>query len=468
MKRLRAAFRQIIGISMDVLTLSRIQYALTIAFHYLFVPLSMGLSLLLVILEGLYLKTGDERYFILTKFWLRVFTLTFAVGVATGMIMKSQFGTNWAGFSRYVGEIFGSALVVEGFFAFILESTFLGVLLFGWDRVSPKLHYFSTCMVFLGAHLSAFWIVIANSWMHTPSGYRIVGEGAHARAEITDFWQMCFNPSMLERVTHTTFGSWLYSDFLVISVCAWYMLKGRNLATSQICMKVALYFGSICLCLQLITGHASAIKVAKYQPQKMAAFEGLYKTQDHAPMYGGGYVDTKNQRVVGFKLPWMLSVLLHGKPSAQVAGLDSVPKDEWPPVQIVFQTYHFMVACWGVLALLAIWAHYQFHSKRLLDSPILLKVLTWSFLLPGLANLSGWFSAEVGRQPWVVWNQLRTCRGLSESVTADAVLSSIIVYGLIYIAILALFLRLMAKRIIEGPGESLHSKEYQEPLVQLK
>lgn len=452
---------------MDVLILARVQYALTIAFHYLFVPLSMGLSLLMVILEGLYLKTEDERYYILTKFWLRIFTLTFAVGVATGMIMKSQFGTNWAGFSRYVGEIFGSALVVEGFFAFILESAFLGILLFGWDRVSPRLHYFSTCMVCLGSHLSAFWIVIANSWMHTPAGFRIVGEGAHARAEITDFWQMCFNPSMLERVTHTTFGAWLYADFLVIAVCAWYMRKGRNLPTSTCCMTVALNFASICLLLQLITGHASAIKAAEYQPQKMAAFEGLYTTQGYAPMYGGGYVDVKAKRVIGFKLPAMLSLLLHGRPSAKVAGLDSVSQDEWPPVQIVFQTYHFMVACWGVMALLVVWAYWKERTHQMLQSRYLLALLTWSFAVPGLANLSGWFSAEVGRQPWVVWNQLRTSKALSESVAADAVLSSIIVYGVIYIAILALFLELMRQRIAEGPGQSLESLEYSRPLVQL-
>ena len=213
---------------MDVLTLSRIQFGATIAFHYIYPPLSIGLGIMLVLMEGAWLKTGNNLYHQMARFWTKVFALTFAIGVATGIVMEFEFGTNWATYSRFVGDVFGSALAAEGIFAFFLESGFLAVLLFGWDKVGRKLHFFSTCMVALGAHFSAVWIVVANSWMQTPAGYHIVGEGMHARAEITDFWQLVFNPSMLDRLFHTICGAWCAGAFLVVSVSAWYLLKGKH------------------------------------------------------------------------------------------------------------------------------------------------------------------------------------------------------------------------------------------------
>lgn len=453
--------------AMNVLLLARIQYALTIGFHYLYVPLSMGLSLLLVLLEGLYLKTNDELYRVMAKFWMRIFAITFALGVATGLIMNFEFGTNWAVYSRYVGDIFGSALVVEGLFAFFLESAFLGVLLFGWDRVTRSVHFFSTCMVCLGAHLSAVWIVIVNSWMHTPAGFRIVGEGLDARAEITNFWEMCLNPSALDRIAHTTFAAWLYAAFLVIAVCAWYLKKGRDIHLAERCLKVALYFACVCLGLQLVTGHMSAIRVGEYQPPKMAAFEGLFTTKGYAPMYGFGLVNAKDKKVRGVALPAMLSVLLHGKPSAQVIGLDSVPEDEWPPLQITFQAYHLMIATWGLMATLAAWTLWRIRGGKLQSSRILLFTLPYTVVIPCLGNLAGWFCAEVGRQPWVVWKQLRTCQALSESVTANMVLDSIILFGILYILTFALFLYLVMRKVREGPGNTLQSAEYQQPFIHI-
>src|ERR1700689_4835463 len=206
---------------MDVLTLSRIQFGATIAFHYIYPPLSIGLGLLLVIMEGLWLKTGNPLYHQMARFWTRVFSLTFAIGVATGIVMEFEFGTNWATYSRFVGDVFGSALAAEGIFAFFLESGFLAVLLFGWNKVGPKMHFFSTCMVCLGAHFSAVWIVVANSWQQTPAGYHIVGEGLQARAEITDFWAMVFNPSSVDRMLHVWVGAILAGGFMVLSVNAW-------------------------------------------------------------------------------------------------------------------------------------------------------------------------------------------------------------------------------------------------------
>ena len=452
---------------MNVLLLARIQYALTIGFHYLYVPLSMGLSLVLVLLEALYFKTHDELYRVMAKFWMRIFAITFALGVATGLIMNFEFGTNWAAYSRYVGDIFGSALVVEGLFAFFLESAFLGVLLFGWDRVSKGTHFFATCMVCLGAHLSAVWIVIVNSWMHTPAGFRIVGEGLDARAEITDFWAMCLNPSALDRIAHTTFASWLYAAFLVMAVCAWYLKKGRDLIWAERCLKIALYFTCVCLFLQLITGHASAIRVGEYQPSKMAAFEGVFKTDKYVPMYGAGIVDARSKKVIGIPMPAMLSLMLHGRPSAEVTGLDSVPEDEWPPLQITFQAYHLMIATWGIMASLVSWMLWRVRAGKLLQARVLLRVLPYSVVIPCLGNLAGWFCAEVGRQPWVVWKQLRTCHALSESVTANMVLDSIILFGVLYILTFTLFVYLVMRKVREGPGTTLQSAEYKQPFVHI-
>src|SRR5471030_3313077 len=275
--------------TLDVETLSRIQFALTIMFHYLFPPLSIGLGALMVIMEGMYLKTGNKEYETMARFWTRIFAVNFAMGVATGIVMEFQFGTNWASYSRFVGDVFGSALAAEGIFAFFLESGFLAVLLFGWDKVGRKMHFFSTCMVCLGAHFSAVWIVVANSWMQTPAGYHIVGEGMKARAEVTDFWQVVFNPSMVDRLSHTICGAWQAGAFLVISVSAWYLLKKKHLEFARASLKVGLTVALIASLLQAVTGHMSGKGLAKNQPAKLAAFEGLYQTTSNAPLVMLGY-----------------------------------------------------------------------------------------------------------------------------------------------------------------------------------
>src|SRR6478752_5217472 len=230
---------------MDVELLARIQFAFTIAFHYIYPPLSIGIGLIMVIMEGLYLKTGKKQYEILTRFWIKIFALIFGIGVATGIVMEFEFGTNWAVYSRYVGDIFGSALAAEGIFAFALESGFLGILLFGWTRVSSRVHFFSTIMVFLGSVFSAIWIVIANSWQQTPAGFHIVGEGLAARAEITDFWAMVFNPSSMNRLTHTLIGAFIMGAFFVMSVMAYYILKKRHVELAKKSFTIALVFGCL-------------------------------------------------------------------------------------------------------------------------------------------------------------------------------------------------------------------------------
>ena len=317
---------------MDVLTLSRIQFGATIAFHYIYPPLSIGLGVLLVVMEGLWLKTKNPVYHQMARFWTKVFALTFAIGVATGIVMEFEFGTNWATYSRYVGDVFGSALAAEGIFAFFLESGFLAVLLFGWDKVSRKLHFFSTCMVCLGAHFSAIWIVVANSWMQTPAGYHIVGRRRESRAEITDFWQLVFNPSSMDRLFHTLCGAWQAGAFLVVSVSAWYLLKKRHLDFARASLKVGLTVALAASLLQLVSGDFSARGVAKNQPEKLAAFEGLYNTTSNAPLTLVGWVDEKNQKVVGIQMPGMLSCLAYNDTHATVTGLNAFAPEDRPPV----------------------------------------------------------------------------------------------------------------------------------------
>ncbi len=328
---------------MDVLTLSRIQFGATIAFHYIYPPLSIGLGVMLVIMEAAWLKTGKPIYHQMARFWTKVFALTFAIGVATGIVMEFEFGTNWATYSRFVGDVFGSALAAEGIFAFFLESGFLAVLLFGWEKVGRKMHFFSTCMVCLGAHFSAVWIVVANSWMQTPAGYHIVGEGMHARAEVTDFWQVVFNPSSMDRLFHTVCGAWQTGAFLVISVSAWYLLKRKHLDFARASLRVGLIVALVAALLQIVSGDSSARGVAKNQPAKLAAFEGLYETTSNAPLVLLGYVDEQEQKIVGISAPDMLTWLVYREPNGVVTGLNDIPPADRPPVSASFLFFHGMV-----------------------------------------------------------------------------------------------------------------------------
>ena len=278
---------------MDAMFLSRIQFAVTIAFHYLFPPLSIGLGLLLVFMEGLYLKTKNPLYHQMTRFWVKIFGLIFALGVASGIVMEFQFGTNWSTYSRYVGDVFGSALAAEGIFAFFLESGFLAILLFGWNKVKPKTHFFSTIMVCLGAHFSAVWIVVANSWQQTPAGHHIVQTETGFRAEIVDFWQMVFNPSSMDRLSHVYMGAWQAGAFFVLSVSAYYLLKKKHIEFSKTSFKIALVLAAFASTLQLVTGHSSAVGVSEHQPAKLAAMEAHYPENEPAPLYLFGWVNEK-------------------------------------------------------------------------------------------------------------------------------------------------------------------------------
>jgi cytochrome d ubiquinol oxidase subunit I len=439
---------------MDVLTLSRIQFGATVAFHYIYPPLSIGLGIMLVLMEGAWLKTGDNLYHQLARFWTKVFALTFAIGVATGILMEFEFGTNWATYSRFVGDVFGSALAAEGIFAFFLESGFLAILLFGWDKVGRKLHFFSTCMVALGAHFSAVWIVVANSWMQAPAGYHIVGEGMHARAEITGFWRLVFNPSMLDRLFHTIGGAWCAGAFLVVSVSAWYLLKGKHLEFARKSLKAGLMVALISTLLQAVTGHKSAQGLEKNQPAKLAAFEGLYETTSNAPLVLVGWPDEKNEKVIGISAPGLLSFLAHNDFHTPVIGLNEFKPEDRPPVTPSFLFFHAMVSIGFTLIAVAALALLCFRKGALHERRWLLWILVFSVLGPQLANQLGWFAAEVGRQPWIVYGLMRTPAGLSAVVQANVVLSSLILFTLIYSLLFAVFIYLLNDKIQHGPDDA--------------
>ena len=437
---------------LDVVLLARIQFAVTIMFHYLYPPLAIGLGVLLVFMEGMYLKTGDVLYESMTKFWVKIFGLVFAMGVATGIVMEFQFGMNWANYSRYVGDVFGSALAAEGIFAFFLESGFLAILLFGWDRVGPKMHFFATCMVSLGSLFSAIWIVVADSWMQTPAGYHIVETQWGPRAEITDFWALVFNPSSMVRLTHTLIGAFILGAFFVMSITAFYVLKGRHVRLARKAFTVALVFGAVVSVAQLAAGHWSAMVVAKYQPAKLAAMEGVFETKEYTALSLVGVPDAEAGQIrFHIGIPGVLSFLAHGNFKTPVTGLDQIPADEWPPVQITFQSYHVMISLGMYFIGLTLFALWLLRRGVLFQTRWLMWVFVFSVVGPYVANQLGWVAAEVGRQPWIVYGLMRTSEGISKSVPAGNIVLSLVMFTGVYLLLFLLFIYVLDRKIRQGP-----------------
>ena len=438
---------------LDVYMLSRLQFALTIMFHYIFPPLTIGLGWLMVIMEGMYLKTGDREYEAIARFWTGIFALVFAMGVATGIVMEFEFGTNWATYSRYVGDVFGSALAAEGIFAFFLESGFLAVLVFGWDRVSPRMHFFSTCMVSLGAVFSSIWIVVANSWQQTPAGF-VINEELN-RAEITNFWEMVFNPSTVHRLVHVWIGAGILGAFFVLSISSYYLLKGRHNSMARKMFKVALAMGAFMSLAALGSGHLQAKNVGATQPTKLAAFEGLYKTPaegEGAPLYLFGVPTDETESVeFGLAVPGGLSFLMYESFTAPVTGLDQFPREDWPPVNLSFQTYHLMMALGMFFIGITLLACFFWWRGTVFEQRWLLWAFVFAVVGPVIANEAGWCAAEIGRQPWIVYGLLRTENAFSPAVSGGQVMFSIIMFLVLYSLMFLVWLFIMDKKIRKGP-----------------
>ncbi len=438
---------------LDPVLLARVQFALTIGFHFIFPPISIGLAWLLVIIEGIGWYKGDDNYVRMGKFFGKLLAITFAVGVATGIVMEFQFGTNWAEYSKFVGDIFGAPLAAEAIFAFFLESAFLGLYLFGRNKVSKAIHWFSIFMVAIGATLSAFWILVANSWQQTPAGYVI----QNGRAELTSFADAVFNPSMWIRFFHTMDAALIAGAFVMAGVAAYLLLKNRENLIARNALKLSLIFGLIVSLLELFPfGHEHAIQVAQTQPEKMAAFEGLIEGQTNAPMVIFGIPsDDPPQLSASVEVPGILSWLVHGDTEAYVNGLNDFPADEIPPFFLTFTSFHSMVALGMFFIFVMLLGIYLMKRKKLWDSRWYLKLLVISIPLPVLACQFGWVATEVGRQPWVVYKVLKTADAISLTVGAGEILFSIILFGLIYILLGILYIYLMVKEVKHGPESKL-------------
>lgn len=438
---------------MDLVFLSRLQFATTIMYHYLFPPLTIGLGTIMAILEGLYLATRQPVYESAARFWAGLFAANFAMGVATGIVMEFQFGTNWASYSRFVGDVFGSALAAEGVFAFFLESGFLAVVVFGWDRVSRGMHFFATSMVALGSIFSAIWIVVADSWMQTPAGHRIVTHAGVTRAETADFWAVVFNPSSMIRLTHTLVGAMILGAFFVMSISAFYVLKGRHLEVARRSFLVALVWGALFSWGALVSGDRHGKEVAQYQPAKLAAFEGHFATgTDGAPLHVFGIPDERAGVVrYAVEIPGGLSYLVWGDFHKPVKGLDQFPPGDRPPVAPTFYAFHLMVALGCAFIALTTVGLFFWWRGTLFNQRWLLWVFVVAVLGPYAANEVGWVTAEVGRQPWLVYGLLRTGAGVSRAVAANAVLGSILMFGFIYALLFAVWVYVMHGKIHHGP-----------------
>ncbi|MCE5229952.1 cytochrome ubiquinol oxidase subunit I [bacterium] len=438
--------------SPDVVLLARIQFGLTIMFHYLFPPLSIGLGVMLVFMEGMFLKTGDPIYEAMTKFWTRIFGLVFAMGVASGIVMEFQFGTNWSSYSRYVGDVFGAALAAEGIFAFFLESGFLAILLFGWDRVGPRMHFFSTVMVALGSIFSAIWIVVANSWMQTPAGYHLVQTPFGPRAETASFWAVVFNPSAPSRLIHTLIGAFILGAFFVMSITAYYIVKGRHLKLARRAFTIALVWGAIVSLAQLLTGDWSARVVVKYQPPKMAAMEGIFETKPYTPLSLFGIPDEKQGVVrAHVAIPGLLSLMTYFDPKQPVTGLDKVPRADWPPVQPTFQMYHLMIALGMFFIAITLLGLFLLWRGTLFEQRWLMWIFVFAVAGPFIANEAGWIVAEIGRQPWIVYGLMRTATAASPAVGSAEIMFSLIMFSAVYAMLFMLFIYVLDRKIRGGP-----------------
>ncbi|WP_302718638.1 cytochrome ubiquinol oxidase subunit I [uncultured Senegalimassilia sp.] len=450
----------------DVVLLSRIQFALTVAYHFLFVPLSIGLGLIMAIFATKYHRSRSEQDGNAMRFWVRIFTTTFAIGVATGITMEFSFGTNWADYSRFVGDIFGAPLAAEALFAFFLESVFLGILLFGRNKVSSLFYTVSAWLVWAGSCLSALWIIIANSWMQTPAGAELAADGS--KAVITDFLAAAFNPSTLPRYTHVVVALLIMGAFASMCVGAWYLLKGKHTDFAMKTVKIGAAVGMVASCAMIVTAHSSAVEVSQEQPTKLAMMEGMYG-DEVPPLYAFGWVDEENQQVITpFAIPGGTSFLATGTWDTEYQGLNSLAQtDKYAdvdvanmPVNLVFQSYHLMVAMYGLIMLTVILALvFTLRGGRIRTMRWLQKLLVVAPLFPLIAIQVGWITAEVGRQPWVVYPStsgpdgvaLLTQNAISQSVSAPELLTTLALFIAVYVFLFVGWARVISHFIKRGP-----------------
>jgi cytochrome d ubiquinol oxidase subunit I len=438
---------------MDVLTLSRLQFAVTSIFHFIFVPLTLGLSILTAYMETRYVMTGETTYLKMTKFWGKLFLVNFALGVVTGITMEFQFGMNWAEYSKYVGDIFGAPLAIEATVAFFLESVFIGLWIFGWDKVSKKVHLLSIWLVAFATNLSALWILLANGWMQHPVGYVL----RNGRAEMVDFTALLTNPYGILKFFHTVLSGYMVAAFFVMGIAAYHLLKKNQIDFFQRSFKIGASFGLLASLLVFLTGDFHAVEVAKTQPAKFAAMESVWESKQGVglnllliPNAEGECNDVEK-----ICIPNMVSLLAFHTPNAEIKGLKEFPRELRPPVLPTFLSFRLMVGLGTFMVLASLLGFVLSRWGKLEDRTLFLKIMLLAIPAPYIAAQLGWIVAEVGRQPWIVYGVMKTSDAVSRSISVSQVVISLAGFTLLYGGLGVIDIYLLTKIARKGPDEDL-------------
>ncbi len=435
----------------DLILYHRLQFAFTISFHYIFPQLTMGLSIILVVFKWLHLKKGDERYNRAAKFWAKIFAVNFVVGVVTGIPMEFQFGTNWAKFSEMTGNIIGQTLAMEGMFSFFLESTFLGLFLFGEKLLSRRMHFVTAVLVCLGTQASGLFIIATHSWMQHPVGFEILENGTFV---LNNFSELFLNSWLWPAYFHNQLASLITATFVVAGVGAFYLLNNKHQEYGRLFLRTGVILGAISTVLVIVPfGDMLAQQVATKQPITMAAMEGLFETEEGAPMVLIGQPNMKTMTIDNkIEVPYVLSLLTYKRWNAEVKGLDAYDKDLWPTnIPALYYAYHMMVGLGTIFIAIMLLAAFLLWKKKLFDKKGLLWTILFTVPFPYIANLAGWYTAELGRQPWLVYNLMRTVDGVSQTVSAGNTLFTLLGFIGLYFLLGVLFLLLVGKIINRGP-----------------
>jgi cytochrome d ubiquinol oxidase subunit I len=443
----------------DALIMGRFQFAFTVMFHYLFPQLTMGLALLIVIMKGLAIRKNDEFYNQGARFWAKIFAINFAVGVVTGIPMEFQFGTNWARFSAFAGGVIGQTLAMEGIFAFFLESSFLGLFLFGEKRLGQIGHFFAAFMVFIGSWISGFLIIATNAWMQHPVAYQVAADGS---VHISSFWGLLFNPWVGWQYAHNMLGSVVTAAFVMSAVGAYYVLANRHLEYGKMFLRLGVISGLIAAILAgFPTGDGQGKNLAKHQPVTLAAMEGLFETKEGAELILIGQPDMDKLKIDNpIHIPNLLSFLTYNRWQAEMKGLDAFPREDWPTnIPLLYFSYHIMVGLGTLFIAIMITAVILLRKEKLFSARWMLWILMLSFPFPYIANTTGWMTAELGRQPWLVYGLMRTAEGISPTVSAGNSLFTTLGFMGMYALLGLLFLFLVMREVLHGPVQSVSSNQ---------
>jgi len=445
---------------MDPVFLARLQFAITTIYHFFFVPLTLGLSIMVALMETIYVRTGREVFKTMTKFWGKLFIINFVLGVVTGIVQEFQFGMNWADFSRFVGDIFGAPLAIEALLAFFLESVFLGVWIFGWERLSKGMHAAAIWLVAIGSNISALWILIANAFMQQPVGYAI----EEGRAVLTNFAAVVFNPKVWVMFPHTISAGLVTAAFFVLGISAYHLLRKQHLEVFKNSFRIAAIIGAIGVVLVGLNGHTQAQHMVTTQPMKMAAAEALWETEDPASLSILTIGDmTLRNEIFSIRIPNMLSLLSFNQIYGEVRGINDIqmeyeqlygPGDYVPPVAIVYWSFRVMIGAGIVLLVLGLYGLFLVMGDSVEMHATSLKILTFALFLPYLANTAGWILTEVGRVPWVVFGLMTIPQGISPTVPGSLVITSLVLYTLVYAALIVANVYLLMKYARLGPDTS--------------